>query len=104
MTTELVSASFAPPADAKIKLKCSTIHKVKGQTVDAVLVVSSPDRKSKGGHWSQWLDQSLEDGEYARFAYVASSRPRFLLAWAVRTPTKKADIEGVNGLGLSLMP
>lgn len=104
MTTELVSASFAPPADAKTKLKCSTIHKVKGQTVDAVLVVSSPDRKSKGGHWSQWLDQSLDDGEYARFAYVASSRPRFLLAWAVRTPTKKEDIEGVNGLGLAHVP
>lgn len=100
MTTALVSASFAPPANAQTKLKCSTIHKVKGQTVDAVLVVSSPDKKSKGGHWSQWLNQSLEAGEYARFAYVASSRPRYLLAWAIRTPKKKDEAESVQSLGL----
>lgn len=104
MKAALVSASFAPPADAKTKLKCSTIHKVKGQTMDAVLVVSSPDRKSKGGHWSQWIDHSLEDGEYARFAYVASSRPRLLLAWAIRTPIKNEDIDGVKGLGLLHVP
>jgi DNA helicase II / ATP-dependent DNA helicase PcrA len=104
LTQQFVSASFNPPADTKSKLKCSTIHKVKGQTVSAVLVVSSPDARSKGGHWSQWLDQSLEDGEYSRFAYVASSRPRFLLAWAIRTPKTKAEIERVNALGLSLVP
>ena len=103
MTQQLVSASFTPPSASKSALKCSTIHKVKGQTVDAVLVVSSPDAKSKGGHWSQWLDQSLEDGEYARFAYVASSRPRYLLVWAIRTPKTKEEIERVAALGLSLV-
>jgi len=104
LTQTFVSASFTLPADAETKLKCSTIHKVKGQTMDAVLVVSSPDARSKGGHWSQWLDPLLEDGEYARFAYVASSRPRYLLAWAIRTPKKKAEIAGISSLGLALVP
>lgn len=78
----------------------TTFHKVKGQTFDAVLVVSAPNKQSKGGHWSQWVDARDSDGEHARFAYVASSRPRFLLAWAVPTP-KNEEIREIEDLGFT---
>jgi len=61
----------------------TTFHQVKGQTFDAILVVSAPDKRSEGGHWSQWINAGNSEGEHARFAYVASSRPRVLLGWAV---------------------
>ena len=84
-------------------IKILTIHKAKGETADAVLVVSAKDRKSKGGHWHQWLDQNKDDGEHARFAYVASSRPRQLLAWAI-PKLGDGDAERLKGLGFEPVP
>ncbi|MFZ5995509.1 MAG: UvrD-helicase domain-containing protein [Thermodesulfobacteriota bacterium] len=65
----------------------TTFHQVKGRTFDAMLVVSAPDKRGDGGHWSQWVAAANSDGEHARFAYVASSRPRALLGWAVPSPS-----------------
>lgn len=67
----------------KSEIRITTFHKVKGETLDAVLVVSASNKKSNGGHWEHWLDIDRENGEHSRFAYVASSRPKRLLAWAV---------------------
>lgn len=80
-----VVSSLTVPSSPSVgsDLLITTIHQAKGQTYDAVLLVSSADRKSKGGHWSQWLDVKTEGGEHARFAYVASSRPSELLVWAI---------------------
>ena len=63
------------------KLPIKTIHSVKGQTLDAVMVVSSPSAKGKDGYWEKWLVDNSQ--EPARFAYVASSRPKQVLVWAV---------------------
>lgn len=79
-------------------IRVTTIHQVKGQTLDAVLVVSATNGKSKGGYWKQWLDRDKEEGEYTRFAYVASSRPKYLLAWAVPEKDKK-DFSKLEALG-----
>lgn len=62
------------------EISIKTIHAVKGQTLDAVMVVSSPT-KGNDGHWEKWLEDSTK--EPARFAYVASSRPKQVLVWAV---------------------
>jgi DNA helicase-2/ATP-dependent DNA helicase PcrA len=78
-----------------VSIRITTIHQVKGENQDATLLVSSPDKRGgKGGHWSEWLDASANDGEHTRFAYVASSRPRFLLAWAI----SERDAEGIETL------
>lgn len=60
-----------------------TIHSVKGQTFEAVMLVSSisKGKGSKTGHWEEWL--SDKNAEAARLAYVASSRPEKILVWAV---------------------
>jgi DNA helicase II / ATP-dependent DNA helicase PcrA len=65
------------------RIPVTTIHQAKGDTYDAVLLVSSWTRAGDGAHWSQWLDPSAVNAEHRRFAYVGSSRPRKLLAWAV---------------------
>ena len=80
-----VVSSLTVPSSPSVEsdLLITTIHQAKGQTYDAVLLVSASDRKSKGGHWSQWLDIKGDGGEHARFAYVASSRPSELLVWAI---------------------
>lgn len=68
-------------------IELSTIHSAKGKTFDSILLVSSTqssgDRDTGSGYWQHWLDINNANGESARFAYVASSRPKFLLAWAI---------------------
>lgn len=61
-------------------IKLETIHGVKGETYDAVLLVSSPSY-SQGGYFVQWLKD--QNNEYNRFAYVACTRPRHLLIVAI---------------------
>ena len=86
-----------PPAT---QLHFTNIHQVKGETFDGVLVVSSPTKAGDGGHWHQWLDADPEHAEHNRFAYVASSRPRYFLAWAVPNPTP-ADEARLVALGFT---
>ena len=79
--------------ESEPKINISTIHKVKGQTFDAVLLLSSKDKKSDGGHWSQWLDGS---DEQKRLGYVASSRPKKLLIWAIPENDKEEFEKLIN--------
>ncbi|NCD41336.1 MAG: ATP-dependent helicase [Bacteroidia bacterium] len=65
------------------KIRMTTIHDAKGETLDAVMLVSAKDKKSKGGHVEQWLSMNANEKEFVRFAYVASSRPKHLLIWAI---------------------
>lgn len=63
-------------------LRYETIHQVKGETHDVTVVVSSRIRGKHESHWADWLKD--RESEAARFAYVASSRPRHMLIWAVK--------------------
>ncbi|MFH7819156.1 UvrD-helicase domain-containing protein [Neobacillus thermocopriae] len=77
-------------ANQKIKLvskvkeeypKVNTIHSVKGKEFEAVMVVSSQIYSSQGtGHWKKWIDDS---GEGKRIGYVANTRAKQYLLWAV---------------------
>ena len=75
---ENVSKSISTPAK-KTNINIATIHSVKGRTFDAVMLISSPDKKSKGGHFEHWIDNISVNEEHKRFAYVACSRPKHLL-------------------------
>jgi len=80
-----------------IEVLITTIHSVKGQTFDAVLVVSSPSKVgTSDGHWSDWLENPKS--EAARLAYVASSRPKYLLAWAIPEPNEE-EIKKLESIG-----
>jgi len=62
--------------------RLATIHQVKGESHDATVLLSSLKAGSQG-NWKDWLQDPLS--EAARFAYVASSRPRHLLIWGVKS-------------------
>jgi len=84
------------------RLRISTIHGIKGETLDAVLLVSAPSKAgTDDGHWTQWLQDP--EAEAARLAYVASSRPRHLLVWAVPDTLGGADEETIRGLGFHIV-
>ncbi len=78
-------------------IRITTIHAVKGETMEAIMLVSAPSKQgTSDGHWHQWLGDP--SSEAARFAYVASSRPQHLLVWAV-PEEKNADYTRLEKLG-----
>lgn len=71
------------PVPRSSALRITTIHSVKGETLDAALLVSHWDKRSPGGHFEHWLNPAPGDEEFRRFAYVACSRPKHLLVIAI---------------------
>lgn len=61
-------------------ININTIHSVKGGAFDSVMVVSSKGRQGSGGHWKHWIEG---DEEARRIGYVASTRAKYSLIWAV---------------------
>ncbi len=78
------------------QIRITNFHQIKGETLDAAVVVSSPTYSGEG-YWKNWLKDTTS--ESARFAYVASSRPSFLLIWAVPEGLADKDIETLMNLG-----
>lgn len=76
--------------------RTTTIHSVKGETLDAVLLISHRNAQSDGGHYSHWLNGANQ--EHLRFAYVACSRPKHLLVIACPT-LQQADINRFTQMG-----
>lgn len=79
-----------------IKLRKSTIHGVKGETHEATMLISNPTRSGTGTHWSHWIGDNT--AEAARFAYVASSRPKHILVWCVKKlkPSEQKELENLG--------
>jgi hypothetical protein len=80
--------------------RLATIHEVKGETHDLTMLVSSA-KQGEGSHWKEWLDDP--HSEAARFAYVASSRPRHILIWAVKA-LKAPERKRLADLGFYAYP
>lgn len=95
MSTTVVAEMIAPGSPRSAKRRLATIHEVKGETHDLTMLVSS-SRQGEQAHWKEWLANHAS--EAARFAYVASSRPRHILIWAVKT-LKKDEREALMLLG-----
>ena len=81
------------------RIRATTIHDAKGETLDAVMLVSSADKRSQGGHFEHWIDHSSGNEEHRRFAYVACSRPRHLLIVATKK-LSSAQRASLTALGL----
>ncbi len=61
-------------------VKVQTIHATKGCSYEAVMLVSTQNASGKAGYWENWLNDKQE---ITRIAYVASTRPKHLLCWAL---------------------
>lgn len=70
--------------------RLATIHEVKGETHDVTMLVSSI-KPGEQSHWTEWLADPKS--EAARFAYVASSRPKSILIWAVKSLVENERVQ-----------
>ncbi len=85
--------------DNSQEIRITNFHQVKGETLEAAMVVSSPTSNGEG-YWKNWLINPAS--ENARFAYVASSRPRELLIWAVPSPLTTEESLKLQKLGFEI--
>jgi DNA helicase II / ATP-dependent DNA helicase PcrA len=99
LTENKVDLSLGVTAPPSLSYKKSTIHATKGETHDVTILISS-GQAGKGSHWRDWLKNP--DSENARFAYVASSRPKEFLIWAVKT-LKSAERKQLEALGFTII-
>jgi len=96
-TKEVVRDFFGEVTESKYVHRKTTIHGVKGETHDVTMLISTArDGGQPGSHWKSWLGSP--DTESARFAYVASSRPKHRLIWAVKSLSTE-EIEKFINLG-----
>jgi len=81
-----------PIIEQQNNIRITTIHDIKGETLDSAMIVSSKDGHSQGGFWKHWFNSnanSEEKIEWERYGYVAFSRAKHLLVLA----TPKLDEE-----------
>lgn len=95
---QLVSQRLALVALHKSSIRLATIHEIKGETHEATMLVSA-SRRGDQSHWADWIGD--KDSEAARLAYVASSRPKSLLVWAVKK-LKASERTTLQGLGFEI--
>ena len=90
-----VASSLGLTAKPTLSFEKSTIHGAKGETHDVTILISSA-RAGNDSHWSNWIKDS--NSEDARFAYVASSRPKEYLIWAVKKlkPIEKVKLKEIG--------
>lgn len=84
-------------------IRFTTIHDVKGETLDAVLLISSPNNTGQktGRHYEDWIGLS-GDKEHIRFGYVASSRPKHILIWAIPKTSNNTNLAKMEAMGFTL--
>lgn len=94
-----VASSLGSTTTSLIPYRKSTIHGAKGESHDVTIVISSA-RAGNESHWKSWMKNP--DSEAARFAYVASSRPKEFLIWAVKT-LKQPERKQLEAIGFTIV-
>ena len=70
---------------------CKVIHQAKGESHDAVMVVTGLGNRRNPGDLEQWLSLEANEAAERRTGYVALTRPRKLLVLAVPDRTDLTD-------------
>lgn len=99
-----VSGALPSNPSVQTPLRITTIHNVKGETLEALMLVSSRNKSgTDDGYWTQWLDDPTS--EAARLAYVASSRSRKLIIWAIPNPSEaeKDQLDRLKTVGFQVL-
>lgn len=98
LTQIKVSESLDVVKTSTTSIRRTTIHQIKGETLESVLLVST--QKDGEGYWKKWFEGT--DTEVGRMAYVGFSRPRDLLILAIPEKDKK-DISLLSKYGIKYM-
>lgn len=94
-SSNLISRSFAKVDDNLPPVY--TIHSVKGKDFDSVMVVSG---LNGSGNWKQWIEK---EGEPKRIGYVANTRPKYSLLWAVPELKNTKDRIKIESYGFKIL-
>ncbi|MDP1843252.1 MAG: UvrD-helicase domain-containing protein [Sediminibacterium sp.] len=92
-----VNLYFNKSASLKYNIPITTIHQVKGATLDAILYFFNEDSKGQSVSFNDFKQSDTFPGEKQRMIYVACSRPKQLLALAF--PEKVTDAELTKKFG-----
>lgn len=88
---------FNKPASTQYNIPITTIHQVKGATLDAILYFFNEDSRGQSVSFNDFKPSDSFPNEKQRMIYVACSRPKQLLALAF--PEKITDIELIQKFG-----
>lgn len=89
LKTQNINLYFNKPASSQSNIPITTIHQVKGATLDAILYFFDEDSRGQSVSFNDFKQSETFPSEKQRIIYVACSRPSQLLALAF--PDKIAD-------------
>lgn len=89
---EMVEKYFNKPVSRKKNIPITTVHQVKGSTLDAVLCFFDEKAGRESITFKDFKSTSVFPSEKQRIIYVACSRPQYFLAMAFPTKIKDSDL------------
>jgi len=97
LKTQNVNLYFNKSASAKYNIPITTIHQVKGATLDAILYFFNENSNGQSVSFKDFKRSTAFPGEKQRMIYVACSRPKQLLALAFPDRVTDAELKGKFG-------
>lgn len=98
-----VNLYFNKSASSKYNIPITTIHQVKGATLDAILYFFDQDSKGQSVSFNDFKQSNAFPGEKQRMIYVACSRPKQLLALAFPEKITDAELTAKFGNGIEII-
>jgi len=92
LKNELVDSYFNKPATSNQNIPVSTIHQIKGATLDALLYFLDETGAGESVGLNSFISSISFPSEKQRMIYVACSRPRQLLAIGVPAKTTEKEL------------
>lgn len=98
-----VNLYFNKSASSKYNIPITTIHQIKGATLDAILYFFNEDSKGQSVSFNDFKQSEAFPGEKQRMIYVACSRPKQLLALAFPEKITDAELIAKFGNGIEII-
>ena len=103
LKNESISKYFNKPASNNNNIPITTIHQIKGATLDAILYFFDEDSKGQSVSFNDFKQSTTFPTEKQRMIYVACSRPKQLLALAFPDKLSDAEIKSKFGSDIEIV-
>jgi DNA helicase-2/ATP-dependent DNA helicase PcrA len=103
LKNQLVDAYFNKPATNNHNIPVSTIHQIKGATLDALLYFVDETGSGESVGINSFVSSSTFPDEKQRMIYVACSRPKQFLALGVPFRSTDADLQNKFGTDIEIV-
>lgn len=103
LKNELVNSYFNKPATNNYNIPVSTIHQIKGATLDALLYFLDESGSGESVGINSFICASSFPNQKQRMIYVACSRPKQLLALGVPIKIDETELKNKFGNGIEIV-